>query len=59
MGATLDVDGMVIYNSSQRGAVATPAFGFHDFGGEQKVSSGTLTVLLPAADATNAIYRIT
>lgn len=53
----------IIYNSSTRqGAAATPlngrAVSVHDFGGTQTVASGTFTVVLPTADASNAILRI-
>lgn len=53
----------IIYNSSTRlGAAAAPLNGrsvsVHDFGGTQTVTSGTFTVLMPTADATNAILRI-
>jgi hypothetical protein len=30
----------------------------HDFGGTQTVSNGTFTVVMPTADANNAILRI-
>ena len=56
--ATLDVDGAMIYNTSRRGETANRANSLHDFGGEQKVTAGTLTLVLPTADASNAILRI-
>lgn len=56
--ATLDTAGAMIYNTSQRGATANRAVSLHDFGGEQKVTAGTLTLNLPVADASNAILRI-
>lgn len=56
--ATLDTDGCMIYNTSQRGETANRAVSLHDFGGEQKVTAGTLTLVLPTADAANAILRI-
>ena len=57
--ATIDTDGAMIYNTSQRGATSGRAVSVHDFGGEQKVTAGTLTLVLPANDASNAILRIT
>lgn len=56
--ATIDTDGAMIYNTSQRGETANRACSLHDFGGEQKVTVGTLTLVLPTADASNAILRI-
>jgi hypothetical protein len=57
-GATLDVDGGFLYNKTQRGPIATRMVGVFDFGGEQKVTACTLTVILPAAANTTAIVRI-
>jgi hypothetical protein len=56
--ATLSVEGMVIYNNAQRQSVATRAIGFHDFGGQQQVTAGTLTVIMPTANSSSAIYRV-
>ena len=56
--ATFSARGCVIYNSSQRGPVATRATSFHDFGGTQTVTVGTFTLVFPTPDATNAILRI-
>lgn len=56
--ATFSADGCIIYNSSRRGPIATQACSVHDFGGTQNVSGGTFTVVLPTADASNAILRI-
>jgi hypothetical protein len=57
--ATIDADGCIIYNSSARiSNTAGRATSVHDFGGEQKVTAGTFTVNLPAADGTHAILRI-
>jgi hypothetical protein len=52
--ATIDADGMMIYNSSQ----SNKAVSLHDFGGEQKSTAGTFTVVFPTPDASNAIIRI-
>ncbi len=61
--ATFSATAAVIYNNSTRlGAGATPlngrAVSVHDFGGTQTVSAGTFTVILPTADASNAILRL-
>lgn len=52
--ATLSTTGCMIYNSTNSDrAVST-----HDFGGTQTVTAGTLTIVMPSADASNAILRI-
>lgn len=56
--ATLDVDGAMIYHNDTRAGPAGRACGTFDLGGEQKVTAGTLTLVLPAADSTHAIFRI-
>lgn len=61
--ATFSTTAAVIYNSSTRqGAAATPLGGrsvaVYDFGGTQTVSSGTLTLIMPTNDGSNAILRI-
>ena len=53
-GATIDADGMMIYNSTN----SNKAVGVFDFGGEQKSTAGTFTVQMPTADATHAIVRV-
>jgi hypothetical protein len=57
--ATIDVSGCLIYNSSARLTGGGRAISLHDFGGEQKVTNGTLTVNMPTYDVNNAILRIT
>jgi VCBS repeat-containing protein len=52
--ATIDADGMMIYNSSK----SNKACGVYDFGGEQKSTAGTFTINMPAAAAGTAILRI-
>jgi VCBS repeat-containing protein len=52
--ATIDADGMMIYNSSK----SNKAVGVFDFGGEQKSTAGTFTVNMPVAAAGTAIVRI-
>lgn len=53
-GATFNAVGAVIYNSSQ----SNKAVAVLDFGGTKGGTGVTLTVELPAADASNAIIRI-
>lgn len=56
--ATFSCIGCILYNNSRRGPTATRGASVHDFGGTQTVSAGTLTLVFPAADASNAILRI-
>lgn len=61
--ATFSTTAAIIYNSSTRlGAAAAPlnnrAVAVYDFGGTQTVSSGTLTLIMPTNDGSNAILRI-
>jgi len=52
--ATFSATAAMIYNtSSSNRAVAT-----YDFGGTQTVSVGTFTLVMPTADASNAVLRI-
>jgi hypothetical protein len=52
--ATFSTTACMIYNtSSSNKSVST-----HDFGGTQTVTAGTFTVVMPTADASNAILRI-
>ena len=53
-GATFVTRGALIYNSSQ----ADKAIAVIDFGGDQSVSSGDFAVIFPAANASDAIIRI-
>lgn len=61
-GASFSASAAIIYNTSVRLGGASPQGGrvvsVHDFGGVQTVASGTLTVVLPTADASNAILRL-
>lgn len=52
--STFTANGALIYNSSN----ANKAVAVIAFGGDQTVSSGTFTVTMPAADASNAIIRL-
>jgi hypothetical protein len=58
VSATFSTNGCMIYNASTRGGVAGRSVSCHDFAGTQSVTSGTFTVVMPAADANNAILRI-
>lgn len=57
-GATLDVQGCMIYNDSNRAGATGRAVYVGDFGGEQKVTGGTLTLVLPTNNSSSAILRI-
>jgi hypothetical protein len=52
---TISADGAIIYNSSQ----ANKAIAVFDFGGTITSTAGDFTVVFPAADASNAVIRIT
>lgn len=52
--ASFTAAGALIYNTSN----SNKAIAVIDFGGDQTVSSGTFTVTMPAADASNAIIRL-
>ena len=52
--ATITARGALIYNSSQ----GNKAVAVLDFGSDKTSTNGTFTVVLPAADASNALIRI-
>lgn len=52
--ATFTTSGCIIYNSS----ASNKAVYVGSFGGDQSVSAGTLTLVLPTNDSTNAILRL-
>lgn len=56
--ATLDVQGCMFYNNTTRAGAAGRAVYVGDFGGEQKVTAGTLTLVLPTNNSSSAILRI-
>lgn len=56
--ASFSATACMTYNTSQRGETANRAISTHDFGGTQTVTSGTFTIVIPVADASNAILRI-
>ena len=53
--STITARGCLIYNSS----ASNKAVAVFDFGSDQSSSSSTFTIQFPAADASNAIVRIT
>ena len=53
--ATITAYGALIYNDS---AAGDPTVCVLDFGGAKTSTSGTFTIVFPAADASNAIIRI-
>lgn len=63
--ASFSTTAAIIYNSSTRQGAAstTPPLGnrsiaIYDFGGTQTVTSGTLTLVMPTNDASNAVLRV-
>jgi hypothetical protein len=52
--ATITANGCVIYNSSK----SNKACSVHAFGADKSSSAGDFTVVMPTADASNAIIRI-
>lgn len=56
--ASFSTAGCMIYNNTRNGTINQPCVSVHDFGGTQTVASGTFTVVMPTADASNAILRI-
>lgn len=52
--ATFSTTACMIYNSTNSNRSTST----HDFGGTQTVTAGTFTVVMPTADASNAILRI-
>jgi hypothetical protein len=53
--ATITAFGALIYNDT---AAGDPTVCVLDFGGAKTSTSGTFTIVFPAADSTNAIIRI-
>jgi hypothetical protein len=53
--ATITAYGALIYNDT---AAGDPTVCVLDFGGAKTSTSGTFTIVFPAADSTNAIIRI-
>lgn len=57
-GVTFSAEGCMIYNASSRLGTTGRACSVHDFGGQQQVTSGTFTVLMPTANSSSAILRL-
>lgn len=53
--ATITARGCLIYNSTK----TNKAVAVYDFGADKASTDGTFTVVMPAADASNAIIRLT
>lgn len=56
--ATIDCQGCMFYNNSTRAGAAGRAVYVGDFSGEQKVTAGTLTLVLPTNNSSSAILRV-
>ena len=52
--STITARGCLIYNSTQ----ANKAVAVYDFGADKTSTAGTFTVVLPTADASNALIRL-
>jgi hypothetical protein len=57
-GATFSTSAMVVYTNDATVGVAGRTVGVYDFGGNQSVSAGTFTVVLPSNTSTLALIRI-
>lgn len=56
--ATINARGALIYNSTPTHTYTNPSVVVLDFGGDKISTDGTFTIQFPAADASNAIIRI-
>lgn len=56
--ATITARGALIYNTTPTHTYTNPACVVLDFGAEKTSTSGTFTIVFPAADASNAVIRI-
>lgn len=52
---TITTSGALIYNNS----ASNKAVGVFSFGGDKTATAGDLTIIFPAADASNAVIRLT
>ena len=58
-GVTITARGALIYNSTPAHTYTNPVVAVLDFGFDVTVVGGNMTIMLPAANATSAIIRIT
>jgi hypothetical protein len=56
--ATINARGALIYNTTPTHTYTNPSVAVLDFGGDKISTDGTFTIQFPAADASNAIIRI-
>jgi hypothetical protein len=60
--ATFTARGMMLYRSGAggggNGTTTDLAIGIWDFGSDKSVSAGTFTIVMPAADTSNALIRL-
>ncbi len=56
--ATITARGALIYNTTPAHTYTNPSVVVLDFGGDKIATAGTFTIQFPAADASNAIIRI-
>ncbi|QAY96717.1 hypothetical protein CWB41_14055 [Methylovirgula ligni] len=57
--ATFTASAALIYNTAKRlGGIAGRSISVHDFGGNQSVTAGTFTLLMPTNNSSSAILRI-
>ena len=56
--ATINARGALIYNTTPSHTYTNPSVAVLDFGGDKISTDGTFTIQFPAADASNAIIRI-
>lgn len=56
--ATIDTDGGMMYDTSVRLWPGNRCVATFDFGGEQKVTAGTLTIVLPTNNSSSALLRL-
>lgn len=55
---TLNVQGCMFYHNDTRAGAAGRAVYVGDFGGQQQVTAGTFTLVLPTNNSSNAILRL-
>lgn len=57
--STITARGALVYNTTPTHTYTNPSVVVLDFGSDVSSSAGTFTIVMPTADATNAIVRIT